>query len=620
MNARLRLHVGVLGAAVLLFGISAVAFSLGVFPFMARSLPATTLSITDPNEPPDPNDPNDMTGIIGYVGDWDPNDPNQDPNDPNTIPPMVHARLFAIDPNKPDDPNSFLGSQTWIPGTKLAGRYFIARMPPATYQLTVVVPGKAIEVVPDVEVELGLQTTQDFLQLAPEGVITGTIEDAQGGGISDEDVSVSLDGYIFCPVSGPNEQGQYTISNLPEGTFTVRVSSFKYAFPNPSQEIAVTEGQTVENVDFVSVPVGSVTGSVFESDGQTPIEGANVSICGLESESSSPVVKTDPNGQYLLEGIPAGEGYVVLAEMVSGEVNGTIGWASGVSVEDGETAAVDIVVPSGGISGTVAGDVTNGVASATANLGPEGSVWQVFTNQTTIEPNGHYHFTCLPAGTYDVEVKATGSAASVREDVQVLEGECTTEIDFTLVAGGAIEGRLQDPNSNPITFSGEVALVSAAPVGVNDPNRYQTATPDGSGHYRIENLRPGTYHVSGTANGYLTGGVSSVQVAQGATTEDVDITLQAETAGGRITGTVTLSGGGAASNKSMACGSTDIQTLTFGSTDPNGFYDLGPLSPGTYWVGVEPSEGYGPAILENVVVVGGETRSGQDMTLEPNQP
>ena len=138
--------------------------------------------------------------------------------------------------------------------------------------------------------------------------------------------------------------------------------------------------------------------------------------------------------------------------------------------------------------------------------------------KTTTDEDGNYKLTGLTAGQFTIlplaraYVVASGSSyKEASQSVNVAEGEAITKIDFVLVRGGVVTGRITGAEGHPLI--GErvnIALKDSSP----DPNsqfmfgstRYQT---DDRGIYRIYGLGPGSYRVS-VGQASAAGGAASV--------------------------------------------------------------------------------------------------------------
>ena len=135
-----------------------------------------------------------------------------------------------------------------------------------------------------------------------------------------------------------------------------------------AQLIEVTEGQTVTGKDFQLDTGATISGTVYQSDGVTPLIGKNCLVsayigspCGSSYVGSATV--NSANGAYTIEGLSAGSYYL---QTSSTDNYFSEWWASPVSVRDCVGAQAITVAekqtvinknfqldPSSSISGTV---------------------------------------------------------------------------------------------------------------------------------------------------------------------------------------------------------------------------------------------------------------------------
>src|SRR6267142_3726298 len=125
--------------------------------------------------------------------------------------------------------------------------------------------------------------------------------------------------------------------------------------------------------------------------------------------------------------------------------------------------------------------------------------------KTTTDDDGNYHLAGLAAGRFTITpiakafvVAAGDTFKQPGQTVNVAENESITKIDFALVRGGVITGRITDLEGGPII--GEVVNIAAK--GDSGDARATSMFPtrknqtDDRGVYRIYGLGPGTYKVS----------------------------------------------------------------------------------------------------------------------------
>ena len=161
--------------------------------------------------------------------------------------------------------------------------------------------------------------------------------------------------------------------------------------------------------------------------------------------------------------------------------------------------------PTASISGRVTID-GKGVAGITVAATTSGSPLDNRTvAKTTTDDDGKYQLTELAAGQFRIMplakafvVGTSGAYQQPGQSITVAEGETITKIDFALVRGGVITGRITDTDGRPVI--GERVNVVAKdvrdtdhPVTMFDGPRNRT---DDRGIYRVYGLSPGHYKVS----------------------------------------------------------------------------------------------------------------------------
>ena len=172
-------------------------------------------------------------------------------------------------------------------------------------------------------------------------------------------------------------------------------------------------------------------------------------------------------------------------------------------------------------NGSVSGHITIGGKSAPGVTVVATFSTSFFMNntvaKTTTDEDGNYKLIGLAAGRFKVMplakayvVGTTGAFKEPRQTVDVAEGEAITKIDFALVRGGVVTGRITDAEGHPLI--GErvtIALKDSSPDSGNQfsmlgSSKNQT---DDRGVYRVYGLSPGSYKVS-VGQAASAGGVS----------------------------------------------------------------------------------------------------------------
>jgi protocatechuate 3,4-dioxygenase beta subunit len=119
--------------------------------------------------------------------------------------------------------------------------------------------------------------------------------------------------------------------------------------------------------------------------------------------------------------------------------------------------------------------------------------------KASTDANGVYRLTGLPAGSYWVK-PMTPAFVEMSRKVTIGDGETAAGIDFELVKGGVITGRITDADGHPVIeervylFDTEPELKQTAEkIGYV---RFHDGETDDRGIYRISGLAPGRYKVA----------------------------------------------------------------------------------------------------------------------------
>ena len=266
--------------------------------------------------------------------------------------------------------------------------------------------------------------------------------------------------------------------------------------------------------------------------------------------------------------------------------------------------------------------------------------------KTTTDDDGNYKLSGLTAGQFTIlplaRAYVVASGTSYKEagqSVNVAEGEAITKIDFVLVRGGVVTGRITDDEGHPLI--GErvnIALKYSNP----DPGsqfmfgstRNQT---DDRGIYRIYGLGPGMYLVS-VGQASAAGGAASImgmggsqyvktfypsvedetrasvlEIKEGTEFANVDIRVNTPGKGFTISGRVIDAESGApvasvyVGHSTVDESNQQVGGMNFSGTqtDANGKFRLEGLRPGRYAIytlpgGAQESSTYGEQVIFEV--------------------
>lgn len=230
------------------------------------------------------------------------------------------------------------------------------------------------------------------------------------------------------------------------------------------------------------------------------------------------------------------------------------------------------------------------------------------------DDDGNYQIVNVPPGTYRAVPAARAFVPGVEADREkvliVSKSETIEHIDFAMLRGGVITGRVVDPEGRPVVEE-SVYVVAGAETG--NPYAQSYTQTDDRGVYRVYGLRPGSYRVvAGRGEDSFQGGnprpyrrtyypsandpleASVVEVSEGSESKDIDITFNRTvttySASGRVVETET---GQPVPN--INYGVTRFEdkgssSMSGGAvTNSRGEFKLENLSPGKYSVNISTS-------------------------------
>lgn len=335
-------------------------------------------------------------------------------------------------------------------------------------------------------------------------------------------------------------------------------------------------GSAVPAVADVGTGPGVISGTVTDSNG-VPIEGAFVSAL-ISSETSSFFVQanSDAAGNYQFANLAVGYTYQ-LGASVPGQPFPAAQYVTLTTASATATANFVIVAYPTGV-GTISGVATADGASLAGLLV---SAWSDTTGQSLwayTDASGHYAFTGLSNGLWNVSAWAGAQYVSLNPSVVLTDASHNVTIDLSFVpfpvGTSSIHGVVTDSTTGAPIVGATIYL-----WGLDVPQSSST-TSDETGAYRFDSLPAGTFELSSGDAGYLYV-EKDVQVRTGRSVSQ-NFALVALT--GTISGHVTGPGG-----TPLAGGWISASTATGGSgaeIDANGNYVMSDIGAVAYTVSV----------------------------------
>ena len=322
----------------------------------------------------------------------------------------------------------------------------------------------------------------------PTYSISGTVSGAVLSG-----VTITLSG-AGSATAISNASGNYSFSNLVNGSYTVKPSMAGYTF-TPTSLAATVSGANITGTNFVAtantVPTYSISGTVSGA----VLSGVTITLSGAGSATTT----TNASGNYSFSGLANGS-YTVTPSLAGYTFSPTSSAAnvSGANITGTNFVATANTVPTYSIAGSVSGAVLSGV---TITLSGAGSA------TTITNANGNYSFSGLANGSYTVTPSLTGYTFTSASTSVNVSGANITGTNFVATA-----------NTVP-TYSISGAVSGAVLSGVKitlSVTGSATATTNASGNYSFSNLVNGSYTVTPSMAGYTFTPASSSATVSGA--------------------------------------------------------------------------------------------------------
>ena len=472
------------------------------------------------------------------------------------------------------------------------------------------------------------------INLALGGSISGQVtRDSDGAGIQDIEIEVFNSNGSWVNAALTDSTGNYIVGGLQTGSYYVRTWNNPYYIdefydnimvigwaswpPYGSTAVSVTEGINTPNIDFGLALGGSISGQVTRDSDGTGVQGVEVSVYdSLWGRIKS--AWTDYSGNYIIGGFSTGSYYIgvwnspVYIDEYYNNVSSLYN-ATPVAVTQGtNTFNINFGLSLGGsISGRVTRD-SNGTGIQDLEVILYNSSWNreksvrtdYYGNYTLggLETSNYYIGTSNNQGYIDEYYDNVTETAKAKL-INVIQGINTPNVNFSLVLGGSISGRVTR-ETNGIGIQGvEIKVYNSS------WNQVISANTNYSGNYTIGWLLTGNYYVK-TSNsmGYIdeyydnmtsSSVATPVSVTVGSDTPNINFSLAMK---GSISGRVTReSDGSGIQDIGVVIYNSSWNWVSSGYTDYSGNYTVRELLTGSYFVKTSNSMGYIDEYYDNVI-------------------
>ena len=357
--------------------------------------------------------------------------------------------------------------------TNNAGEFEFDELGPNIWKLTASADGWADSEAQAIELASGGAVEDVVMTLRRGGRIVGTVTGADGRPVSGQRVIYGDNawGWTSEGETRTNGAGRFEFEGITPGEWVVTATASMEEIGKRMREVSKPEDWSTMMSDMLSASVEVVEGETTEVNlGEAPL--APVRIVGrvlLQGEGvPGAQVYAVVEGQAIMQGMKQTltdeEGAFSLTvdrpgAFILSTTKGRQGVEAFVDIPEAETVTHDLVIPSGGITGTVTLPNRDPAAGITMTLEREDGLGSVRWSGNSAKTNseGQYTLESLPPGVYKVAVN-TGTWMSAANDAYATEvkgnlrvdGENMLRVDFRLKKPGTIQGIVLDPAGQPI--------------------------------------------------------------------------------------------------------------------------------------------------------------------------
>ncbi|MCY2954473.1 MAG: carboxypeptidase regulatory-like domain-containing protein [Planctomycetota bacterium] len=372
--------------------------------------------------------------------------------------------------------------------TDSAGDFSVAGLPPGLYSVSAAIEG-LLPVSADVTV-VASQAATVALVVGAAGQITGVVRDSAGQSLSDTLVT-ARDAAGHDVSTTTDDTGRYSIRNLPLGSYTVLLGNADNGGCS-RHSVALSAASPDATADLVLGFIAALSGTVFDHDGTTGLEGATVQLL----QSGLPVASavTDAAGKYTIRLLAPGT-YDLIAFG-----DHTFEPRTGIQISAANpVVTVDFGPASGSLSATVTDEATGQpIAGAEVLVLQQLPGLEQLIATVTTGADGRYIVAGLPAGSYRVFVMAAGHAfaqtvISVGAGAAMAAGAVSASAASgdiilgapTTIAGNVCDGTGGQPVANATVYVKSQS--STGPVAMTTTNE--------NGDYAVTGLPAGSWDV-----------------------------------------------------------------------------------------------------------------------------
>jgi len=457
--------------------------------------------------------------------------------------------------------------------TAQGGRFTVRGLPPHT-QVTLEASGRGYTTTHQEPMNTGEAGVEGLTLTVEKGAsISGIVVDGGGAPVSEAYVSATSENNGTDSSELTEPDGTFKLTGMKAGVYRLEAESMESAKSGKvtQQGIKLEKGESLTGLRLVlaRTPEASISGSVTDAKGQ-PIEGAWVNANAIQAESHG-FAESGADGRYEVA-VEAGLVYRLEVDHSDYSTEDREGIAAG-EREVNFTLEGHGTVEGQVLDGATGEPITNFEVAHTSGFS-ESYDFNYLSYVAFFHAEGRFSLPDVEVGDTTVLVRAAGYGPGVQELADVKADKVTANIQFKLLAGASIAGRVTDEGGAPVQgaqiHTGDGTPIFFFEEGLQDA----VTTSDAAGNFKIDSLGEGPISVTATHTTFPSATVE-LSLEPGSTTS-VEIVL---TTGGTVQGTV-MANGAPVANQDVFLQTDDVGDIRSATTDAAGFYSISRISPG----------------------------------------
>lgn len=363
-----------------------------------------------------------------------------------------------------------------------------------------------------VEPSLVTEIKDDIVLVSRYANITGRVQYADKENSSNISVTIEDDKGRTLGTVVTGGTGSYSFK-VESGTYYIRANAQGY-FESSKALTVVTGHLYTINLDGMKPNHGSIAGKVVDADGNA-VSGAVVNLTNMDGAGDAITLSTNENGEFSSSTVPIGTYTVSITK--SGYIDVV---CNDVPIVGGRTYDVGtktLVSGTAGITGRVVlegGSNYSGVTVSATSLVDSNKLYT-----TTTTEDGLYYFVSLDVGTWLLKFQKDGYLSVGPEQVPLASDKIEEVKVITLKSENSVVRGIVSLKGSSSFLGVDVLLKNSS-----DGTTFSTTT-DIEGRYVISNVKPGSYELVLSKEGYSSTTMKDLYVDKGTTKVIDEISL-----------------------------------------------------------------------------------------------